>query len=304
LAASLAPVRLQIGETVTHGLSTGGDVALGTRAAEAAAPQIEALLRDTDMVFIAATLGGGTGTGAAPVIARIARQMGILTVGVVTRPFTFEGARKSRVAEAGLQALIEQVDSEIVISNDRLLTLDRRDLKLTEAFVLADEMLQQAVQTVCDFVLKVGLINVDLRDVTAILTRGGRTMVKVSRATGPDRAVVAAEAATSSPLLDIDVQGATGLLLNIEGGKLGLGEVYTAAETITAMADPDANIIFGYIDNPDLGDSIVITVIATSYRENSGDRRRRRGAEAPIDVDLDHRPFDSSEADAATRSRR
>mgnify|MGYP000984051822 CR=1 FL=1 len=172
LKGTRAPVRLQIGEQVTHGLSTGGDVSLGTQAAEAATEQIQALLENTDMVFIAATLGGGTGTGAAPVIARIAKRLGILTVAVVTKPFGFEGSRKTRLAETGLQALTKTVDAEIVISNDRLLTLDVRDLRLTDAFLLADEMLHQSVQTVCDFVLKVGVINVDLRDCTDITFTG------------------------------------------------------------------------------------------------------------------------------------
>ncbi len=307
LKGTRAPVRLQIGETVTHGLSTGGDVALGKQAAEAATPQIEALLKNTDMVFIAATLGGGTGTGAAPVIARIAKRMGILTVGVVTHPFGFEGARKSRIAQEGLKELVQNVDAEIVISNDRLLSLDVRDLKLTEAFVLADEMLHQAVQTVCDFVLKVGVINVDLRDVTAILTGGGRTMVNVTRATGDDRAAVAAQQATFSPLLDITLEGATGLLLNIEGGNLSLGEVNTAAEIVTRMASPDANIIFGYIDNKELGDEIVITVIATGYRLDANGNPQGNMPplrDSPIEVDLDHRPFDPRDLDVPTRLRR
>jgi cell division protein FtsZ len=302
-----APVRLQIGESITHGLSTGGDVALGAQAAEAAAKQIEALLKNTDMVFIAATLGGGTGTGAAPVIARIAKSMGVLTVAVVTKPFGFEGARKARIAETGLQALVKTVDAEIVISNDRLLTLEKQDLKLTDAFVLADEMLQQAVQTVCDFVLKVGVINVDLRDVTAILTGGGRTMVNVTRAKGDDRALIAAQEATSSPLLDITLEGATGLLLNIEGGNLSLGEVHSAAELITRMASPDANIIFGYIDNKELGDQIVITVIATGYRLDANGRPQGAAPitrDSPIEVDLDHRPFDPRNLDVPTRLRR
>jgi cell division protein FtsZ len=233
--------------------------------------------------------------------------MGILTVGVVTKPFGFEGARKARLAEAGLQSLMKHVDAEIVISNDRLLTLDVRDLKLTDAFVLADEMLRQSVQTVCDFVLKVGLINVDMRDVTAILTGGGRTMVNVTRAKGDDRAIVAAQEATSSPLLDITLQGATGLLLNIEGGDLSLGEVHTAAETITRMASPDANIIFGYIDNKELEDEIVITVIATGYRLDASGHPQGAAPitrDSPIEVDLDHRPFDPSNMDIPTQLRR
>jgi cell division protein FtsZ len=199
------------------------------------------------------------------------------------------------------------VDAEIVISNDRLLTLEKQDLKLTDAFVLADEMLQQAVQTVCDFVLKVGVINVDLRDVTAILTGGGRTMVNVTRAKGDDRALIAAQEATSSPLLDITLEGATGLLLNIEGGNLSLGEVHSAAELITRMASPDANIIFGYIDNKELGDQIVITVIATGYRLDANGRPQGAAPitrDSPIEVDLDHRPFDPRNLDVPTRLRR
>ena len=307
LKGTRAPVRLQIGEQVTHGLSTGGDVSLGTQAAEAATEQIQALLENTDMVFIAATLGGGTGTGAAPVIARIAKRLGILTVAVVTKPFGFEGSRKTRLAETGLQALTKTVDAEIVISNDRLLTLDVRDFRLTDAFLLADEMLHQSVQTVCDFVLKVGVINVDLRDVTAILTGGGRTMVNVTRAKGDDRAIVAAQEAVISPLLDISLEGATGLLLNIEGGNLSIGEVHAAADLITRMTSPDANIIWGYVDNKDLGDEIVITVIATGYRAGidgqiQGDTPITR--DSPIEVDLDHRPFDPLDLDVPTRLRR
>jgi len=307
IKAARAPVRLQIGETVTHGLSTGGEVALGQQAAQEATKQIEALLKNTDMVFIAATLGGGTGTGAAPVIAQIAKSMGVLTVGVVTKPFSFEGTRKAHLAEAGLQELCKHVDAEIVIANDRLLGLEQRDLKLTDAFALADEMLHQAVQTVCDFVLKVGVINVDLRDVTAILTGGGRTMVNVTRAKGEDRALVAAQQATSSPLLDITLEGATGLLLNIEGGNLTLGEVHSAADLITRMAAPDANIIFGYIDNKQLGDEIVITVIATGYQLDGNGRPLAAGSAAsdsPIDVDMSRRPFDPLDLDVPTRLRR
>ncbi len=287
--ASQATMSLQIGNKITHGLSTGGDMALGTKAAEAARSEIEALLEDTDMVFVAATLGGGTGTGAAPIVAGIAKEKGILTVAVVTKPFSFEGSRKMQTAEAGLETLRKAVDAEIVISNDRLLTLDRPDLKLTEAFALADEMLQKAVQTVCDFVLRVGVINVDLRDVIAILTNGGRTMVNVTSASGEDRAIAAAQAAVTSPLLDITVSGAAGLLLNIEGSNLSLGEVHEAAELITRTAAPDADIIWGYVENDDLDDEIKITVIATGYQldENGQPIYSQRVKDSPIDLDLD-----------------
>jgi cell division protein FtsZ len=298
---------MQIGEKVTHGLSTGGDVALGAQAAEAAAADIANLLKNTDMIFLAATLGGGTGTGAAPVIARIARGLGILTVGVVTLPFSFEGTRKMRIAEAGLAELTKHVDAEIVISNNRLLALDQRELKFTDAFALADEMLRQSIETVCDFVLKVGVINVDLKDVTAILTGGGRTMVNVTRAKGQDRAMVAAQEASGNRLLDISVEGATGLLLNVEGGNLTLGEVHTAADLITRMAAPDANIIFGYVDNDQLGDEIVVTVIATGYGRNgatAGQGPMRVSPDAPIKPALDRRPFDPLDFDIPTRLRR
>jgi cell division protein FtsZ len=303
MVASRASARLQIGAEITHGLSTGGDVSLGVRSAEAAQAEIAKLLENTDMVFIAATLGGGTGTGAAPVVARLAKERGILTVAVVTKPFGFEGARRSQAAEEGLRELVQHVDAEIVISNDRLLSLDVRNLKLTDAFSMADEMLKKAVQIVCDFVLKVGLINVDLRDVIAILTNGGRTMVSMTRATGEERALAAAQEAITSPLLDITLQGATGLLLNIEGGDLSIGEVHAAADLISRTASPDANIIWGYVDNPELKGEIRITLIATGYQvEDRSEAQPRRGWDMP--TDLDRRPSDSLDLDIPTRLRR
>jgi cell division protein FtsZ len=302
IAASRAHRQLQIGSQVTHGLSTGGDVSLGVKSAEAAKADIAKLLDNTDMVFVAATLGGGTGTGAAPIIARLAKERGILTVAVVTKPFGFEGARRSQAAEAGLRELVKHVDAEIVISNDRLLSMDARNLKLTDAFSLADDMLRKAVQIVCDFVLKVGVINVDLRDVTAILTNGGRTMVAMTSATGEERALAAAQEAITSPLLDITLQGATGLLLNIEGGDLSLGEVHAAAELISRTASPDANIIWGYVDNPDLKDEIRITLIATGYRGEA--EGRAPGRESPSQADRGPHPLDSMDLDIPSRLRR
>ena len=303
MSASRAAANLQIGGQITHGLSTGGDVSLGIKAADAARSEITQLLDNTDMLFIATTLGGGTGTGAAPIVAQLAREQGILTVAVVTKPFSFEGNRRMKTAEAGLQELIKHVDAEIVISNDRLLSLDARDLKLTDAFALADEMLKKAIQIVCDFVLKVGLINVDLRDVTEILTNGGRTMVSVTSGKGPDRAMEAAEEAITSPLLDITLQGATGLLLNIEGGDLSIGEVHGAADLIARTAAPEANIIWGYVDNPELVDEIRITLIATGYKVDEQGKPYTDG-DSPIQADLDRRPFDSLDLDIPTQLRR
>ncbi len=303
MISSRATTRLQIGAEITHGLSTGGDVSLGTRAAEAAEAEIAKLLDDTDMVFLAATLGGGTGTGAAPIVARLAKARGVLTVAVVTKPFGFEGTRRMQAAEEGLRRLEPEVDAEIVISNDRLLSLDARNLKLTDAFGLADEMLKKAVQIVCDFVLKVGLINVDLRDVKAILTNGGRTLVSMTRASGEERALAAAQEAITSPLLDITLQGATGLLLNIEGGDLSIGEVHAAADLITRTASPDANIIWGYVDNPDLKGEIRITLIATGYKLEQAPQAPA-GRESGAAADAARRSSDTLDLDIPARSRR
>lgn len=303
LSASLAPVSLQIGAQITHGLSTGGDVAAGARAAEAAKGEITKLLENTDMVFIATALGGGTGTGAAPIVARLAKDRGILTVAVVTKPFGFEGSRRGQIADAGLRELVKNVDAEIVIYNDRLLTMAAQNLKLTDAFALADDTLKKAVQIVCDFILKVGLINVDLRDVTAILTNGGRTLVSMTRATGEERAMVAAQEAVTSPLLDITVQGATGLLLNIEGGDLTFGEVHAAADLITRSAVPEANIIWGYVDNPSLQGEIRITLIATGYRAEE-ESRGQQGRDLRAPSDAGSRSSDSLDLDIPTRLRR
>lgn len=303
MAASHATTRLQIGAEITHGLSTGGDVSLGARSAEAAKAEIAKLLENTDMVFIAATLGGGTGTGAAPIVARLAKERGILTVAVVTKPFGFEGTRRMQAAKEGLRELVQHVDAEIVIANDRLLSLDARNLKLTEAFGLADEMLKKAVQIVCDFVLKVGVINVDMRDVIAILTNGGRTMVSMTSASGEERALAAAQEAITSPLLDITLQGATGLLLNIEGGDLSIGEVHAAADLIASTASPDANIIWGYVDNPELQGEIRITLIATGYQPGPEDEAQA-GHRWELPNEKPERPADSLDLDIPTRLRR
>ncbi len=273
LQLSAAHETLHIGETVTRGLGSGADPELGRRAAHEEHDRIKAMLRGSDMVFIAAGAGGGTGTGAAPIVAHIARELGALTVGIVTRPFNFEGSRRREQAEAGIAALAEQVDTLIVVPNNRLLEVLDRGTSMVEAFRVADDVLRQGVQGISDLVTLPGLINLDFADVRTIMSDAGNALLGIGMGTGERRAIDAAEHAVSSPLLETSMEGARSILLSITGGKnMSLWEVNEAAKAVSEAAHPDANIIFGAMLDEKLDDQVWVTVVATGY----GDRRPRR----------------------------
>ena len=270
LGQSEALIQVQIGRRATRSRGAGGDPDLGQRAAEESQASLEAVLRGAHLVFIAAGLGGGTGTGAAPVIADLARQAAALTVAVVTLPFTFEGTRRQRVAEEGLAALREHVDALIVIPNERLHRVADANMPIKEAFNLADNMLRHGVQGIADLVTVPGLINLDFSDVRAVMEQAGNTMMSIGERHGSRRAIEAAQAATESPLLDTSMRGARAALLNITGGPdLTLAEVNEAAQLVTDLADPQANIIFGAVIDPRLQDTVRVTLIATGIEEEA-----------------------------------
>lgn len=274
LLLSNAPARVRIGDKLTRGLGAGGDPEVGRKAAEESAEDLYEVLKGSDMVFIAAGIGGGTGTGAAPVIAQIAKEVGALSIGVVTRPFTFEGAKRAQTAEAGIAKLKEHVDTLIVIPNDRLLQIADKRASLQEAFKLADDVLRQGIQGISELITVPGLINLDFADVRTIMSEGGAALMAVGGASGEDRARVAAEQAISSHLLDITIDGARGILFNVTGGNdLSLFEVNQAAAIIKETAHPDVNLIFGAVIDPHMGDELRVTVIATGFERTSGARR-------------------------------
>ncbi|MHB9032872.1 MAG: cell division protein FtsZ [Anaerolineae bacterium] len=265
-----ASVRLQIGADVTRGLGTGGNPSVGAKAAEESAADIQEILHGADMVFITAGMGGGTGTGGAPVIAKIAKSMGALTVAVVTKPFTFEGGRRLKSAMDGLAALESAVDTMIVIPNDRLLQIVDKKASLPQAFLTADELLRQGIQGISDLITGTGLVNVDFNDVRAIMGNGGSALMSIGIGSGENRAADAAMAAINSKLLDVSIDGAKGVLYNVKGDHtLTLIEVNEAAELIKQMVDPEANIIFGTAIDPELGDQVQVTVIATGFSTNA-----------------------------------
>lgn len=266
LAMSKATIRVRIGDQLTRGLGSGGDPEVGRKAAEESAEDLYAVLKGSDMVFVTAGIGGGTGTGASPIIAQIAREIGALTIGVVTRPFTFEGARRIKAAEDGITNLKEQADTLIVIPNDRLLQIVDKRASLNDAFGVADDVLRQGIQGISELITIPGLINLDFADVRTIMSEGGAALMAVGRASGDDRAREAAEQAISSKLLDITIDGARGILFNVTGGPgMTLFEVNQAAAIIKETAHPDVNLIFGAVIDPDLGDDLRITVIATGF---------------------------------------
>ncbi|MCH7730014.1 cell division protein FtsZ [Patescibacteria group bacterium] len=268
LLANKAPTKLQIGEKLTKGLGVGGNPELGETAAEESVEKLKELLVDSDMVFLTAGMGGGTGTGAAPVVAKLAREVGALTVGVVTKPFAFEGTRRMVIAEDGIEHLREEVDTLIVIPNQRLMDVIDRKMTLVEAFKVADSVLGQAVGGISDIITTPGLINVDFADVKTIMKQAGTALLGIGTGVGENRAQMAARAAITSPLLDLSIEGATGVLFNITGGNdLTMFEVDEAARVISSSADMDANIIFGAVVKEDLVDQIRITVIATGFDE-------------------------------------
>lgn len=264
---SEAPYQLRIGDKLTKGLGAGGDPQIGADAAKESEEELRKAVVDADMVFITAGIGGGTGTGASPLVAQLAKESGALTIGVVTKPFTFEGSRRKQVAEEGIAALKERVDTLIVIPNDRLLELvDKKD-SIQKAFSLADDVLRQGIQGISELITVPGLINLDFADVRTIMSKGGSALMSIGRAGGDTRGVDAAYAAVSSPLLDVTIDGATGVLFNVTGGTdLTLHEVDEAARVIRDMAHPDVNLIFGAVMDPEMDNGeIRITVIATGF---------------------------------------
>lgn len=268
LNLSKAEVKMQIGNKLTRGLGAGANPEVGRKAAEESKEQLEEALQGADMVFVTAGMGGGTGTGAAPVIANVAKELGALTVGVVTRPFGFEGRRRSVQAVSGIDALKNNVDTLIVIPNDRLLEIVDKNTPMLEAFREADNVLRQGVQGISDLIAKPGLINVDFADVKTIMVDKGSALMGIGVATGENRATEAAKKAISSPLLETSIDGAHGVLMNITGGtNLSLYEVQEAADLVTSAADQEVNVIFGSVINEDLKDEIVVTVIATGFDE-------------------------------------
>ncbi len=270
LYLSNAGTKLQIGEKLTKGLGAGANPEIGRQAAEESREDIENALKGADMIFLTAGMGGGTGTGAAPIIAEVARELGALTVGVVTRPFSFEGRKRQRQAAEGIACLKEKVDTLIVIPNDRLLQVVEKRTPILEAFRIADDVLRQGVQGISDLIAVPGLINLDFADVRTIMSETGPALMGVGQATGENRAVDAARAATSSPLLESSIEGAQGVLINITGGAdLGLFEVNEAAEIIAGYADPDAHIIFGAVIDESFTDQVRVTVIATGFKQKN-----------------------------------
>lgn len=266
LLMSSAEVKLDVGRELTRGLGAGADPEVGRQAAEDHVEEIEAALKGADMVFVTAGEGGGTGTGAAPVVARVARSLGALTIGVVTRPFTFEGRRRATNAETGIETLRDEVDTLIVIPNDRLLSISDRSISIMEAFEEADKVLLSGVQGITDLITTAGLINLDFADVKSVMQGAGSALMGLGAAQGENRAVEATEAAIASPLLEASIDGAHGVLLSIQGGTdMGLFEINEAARMVQEVAHPEANIIFGAVISDNLGDEVRVTVIAAGF---------------------------------------
>ena len=271
LSVSSATYKIQIGEKLTNGQGAGSDPEVGRKSAEENRSQIAKALEDADMVFITAGMGGGTGTGAAPIVADIAKEMGVLTVGVVTKPFKFEGGRRMARAEEGIRELRGKVDSLVIIPNERLKLATDQKITMLNAFEIADDVLQQAVQSISDLIKNTGFINLDFADVTAVMKDAGRAHMGVGRAAGKGKAEEAARMAISSPLLETSINGARGVLINVTGSvDIGLEEVETAANLVQEAAHPDANIIFGAAFDETLEDEIRVTVIATGFDEAAG----------------------------------
>ena len=288
LGASVAPTRIQIGDTVTRGLGSGGNPEVGRRSVEESREIVSEALEGSDMVFVTAGMGGGTGTGAAPVVAEIAKEMGALTVGVVTKPFDFEGRQRSRLASDGLDALKEQVDTLIVIPNQRLLSIVQKDTRLSEAFKLADDVLLHATRGISDLISVPGLVNLDFADVRTVMSKMGDALMGTGLADGENRAADAARQAVTSPLLEeVSIAGAKGVLVNITGGEdLTLTDVNDATSIIYDAAGDDANLFFGAVIDPSAEGTIQVTVIATGIGESAVERRRPEAvaatAEAPV----------------------
>lgn len=269
LLVSKAATKIQIGEKITRGLGAGANPDIGAQAAEESKAEIAEALRGADMVFVTAGMGGGTGTGAAPIVAAAAKEMGILTIGVVTKPFTFEGKKRLSQAERGIESLKGKVDTLVVIPNDKLLQIIDRKTSIIEAFKMADDVLRQGVQGISDLIAIPGLVNLDFADVKTIMLNTGMAHMGIGRASGENRAEDAAKQAIQSPLLETSIEGARGVIINITGGtNLGLHEVNTAAELIQRSVDPEANIIFGAVIDESLDEDILVTVIATGFEND------------------------------------
>jgi len=276
---SLAPVKLHVGRSITRGLGAGMDPDVGRRSAEENQNEIRDLLKGADMVFVTCGLGGGTGSGAAPVVAELAKEAGALTVAVVTKPFTFEGAQRREIADRSYDALAENVDTIITIPNDRILQIIDKKTSLLEAFTIVDDVLRQGVQGISELITVPGLINVDFADVKAIMKDQGSALMGIGRAAGENRAIEAAKAAIASPLLEVSIEGARGILFTVTGGtNLGMHEVSEAAKIVTASADPNAKVIFGAILNEAMRDEMKVTVIATGFE----DRKEARPSAATL----------------------
>ena len=270
LELSKADVTLQIGEKVTKGLGAGANPQIGEEAAQESRDEITKALEGADMVFVTAGMGGGTGTGAAPIVAECAKEVGALTVGVVTKPFAFEGKRRRAAAEKGIEFLTQKVDTIIVIPNDKLLQVVDKKCSVSDAFGKADEVLRQGIKGISDLIQIPGLINLDFADVKTIMTNQGEALMGIGEGTGENRAADAAKMAINSPLLETAIDGAKGILLNISGSSdLGIFEVNEAAQIISDAADPDANIIFGSVIDESLGDKVQVTVVATGFGNNA-----------------------------------
>jgi cell division protein FtsZ len=278
-----ADVKIHIGSAATRGLGAGADPAVGLAAAQESRDELKEALKGADMIFITAGEGGGTGTGAAPVVAELGREIGALTVGVVTKPFGFEGRRRSQQAEQGIESLRDRLETLIVIENDRLLQVVEKQTSVVDAFRMADDVLRQGVQGITDLITVPGLVNLDFADVRTIMREAGSALMGIGSASGDNRAAEAARAAVSSPLLESSIEGATGILLNITGGPdIGLFEVNEAAEVVTSAADVNANVIFGAVIDDAMGEEVRVTVIATGF--GGGRRRRRAGSESQVPV--------------------
>ncbi len=265
LAVTESSVRIQLGERLTRGLGAGGDHNVGAKAAEESRDEIKQAVIGSDMVFIAAGMGGGTGTGSIPMVAQIAKQSGALTIAVVTRPFSFEGTHRSQVAEEGIMDLIDKVDTLVIIPNDRLLELVDAKASVDSAFKLADEALHHGVQAIAEVVTVPGLINLDFADIRTVMKDAGPAWMSIGRGTGQNRAKDAAKQALASPLLDVSIEGARGALFNVAGSNLTLFEVSEAAEVIKNAVDPEANVIFGVVLDPNMGNEVRLTLIATGF---------------------------------------
>lgn len=270
---SKAPIKIHIGKSVTRGLGAGMNPELGRQSAEESQNEVREALKDADMVFVTCGLGGGTGTGAAPIVAEIARDMGALTVAVVTKPFSFEGAQRKNISERGLMELSDKVDTIITIPNDKLLQIIDKKTSLLDAFMIVDDVLRQGVQGISELITMPGLINVDFADVKAVMSNAGSALMGMGQATGENKAIEAAKAAINSPLLEMSIEGARGILFTITGGtSLGMNEVNEAAKVITASTDEEAKIIFGAVIDPKIKDEIRITVVATGFNGPTGSK--------------------------------